>query len=129
MAIRLVSFVVIVIIFAVVANTMAMTARERLAEYATYKAIGFGPGFVAGLIFGESLMITALGGGLGILATFPLAAGIKGAFGTIFPVFKVSPDTVLLQAASALVVGALAGILPTVRAARVRIVDGLRYIG
>ena len=34
-AVRIVSFVVIVIIFAVVANTMAMTARERLAEYAT----------------------------------------------------------------------------------------------
>ena len=42
-AIRIVSFVVIIIIFAVVANTMAMTARERLAEYATLKALGFGP--------------------------------------------------------------------------------------
>src|SRR5690349_22606745 len=42
----IVSFVVIVIIFAVVANTMAMTARERTAEYATLKALGFSPGFV-----------------------------------------------------------------------------------
>ena len=129
MAIRLISFVVIVIIFAVVANTMAMTARERLAEYATFKALGFSPGFVAALIFGESLMLTALGGGLGILATFPLAAAVKGLVGNIFPVFKVSGETVVLQAASALVVGALAGIVPAIRAARVRIVEGLRYIG
>ena len=32
MAIRIVSFVVIVIILAVMANTMAMTARERLSR-------------------------------------------------------------------------------------------------
>ena len=38
----IVSFVVIVIILAVMANTMAMTARERLGEYATLKALGFG---------------------------------------------------------------------------------------
>jgi len=128
-AIRIVSFVVIVIIFAVVANTMAMTARERLAEYATLKALGFGPGFVAALIVGESLMITALGGVLGILATFPAAAAFKAAMGSLFPVFKVAPETVAMQAASALVVGLLAGLLPSIRAARVRIVDGLRYIG
>ena len=41
LAIQAVSFVVIVIIMAVMANTMAMTARERGAEYATLKALGF----------------------------------------------------------------------------------------
>ncbi|HEU0264558.1 MAG TPA: ABC transporter permease, partial [Geobacterales bacterium] len=39
-AIQLVSYVVIVIIMVVVANTMAMTARERLAEQAAMKALG-----------------------------------------------------------------------------------------
>jgi len=129
MAVRIVSFVVIVIIFAVLANTMAMTARERLAEYATLKALGFGPGFVASLIVGESVMITVLGGGLGILATFPAAAAFKGVLGSFFPVFKVAPETVAMQAACALAVGLLAGILPAIRASRVRIVDGLRHIG
>ncbi len=128
-AVRIVSFVVIVIIFAVVANTMAMTARERLAEYATLKALGFSPGFVAALIIGESVMITALGGALGILATFPVAAGFKSAMGSMFPVFNVTPETVAMQVAAAVVVGLLAGILPSIRAARVKIVDGLRYIG
>lgn len=129
MAIRIVSFVVIVIIFAVVANTMAMTARERLAEYATLKALGFGPAFVGMLIVGESLAITLLGGALGILATFPAAAGFKAAMGSLFPVFRVAPETVAMQAACALAVGLLAGLLPSIRAARVRIVDGLRHIG
>jgi putative ABC transport system permease protein len=129
MAVRIVSFVVIVIIFAVVANTMAMTARERLAEYATLKALGFGPEFVAGLILAESVMISLIGGALGILATFPVAAGFKAFLSAMFPVFKVAPDTVALQALAAVVVGLAAGSLPSVRAARVRIVEGLRYVG
>jgi putative ABC transport system permease protein len=128
-AVRIVSFVVILIIFAVVANTMAMTARERLAEYATLKALGFGPGFVAALIVGESLMIAALGGAAGIAATFPAAAAFKAVMGSFFPVFRVAPETVALQAACALAVGALAGLLPSVRASRVPIVEGLRHIG
>jgi putative ABC transport system permease protein len=129
MAVRIVSFVVIVIIFAVVANTMAMTARERMAEYATLKALGFGPGFVAGLIGGESVMITVLGGLLGILATFPVAAVFKSLLGSMFPVFQVAPGTVAMQAAAAVGVGVLAGLAPAIRAGRVKIVDGLRYIG
>jgi putative ABC transport system permease protein len=128
-AIKIVSFVVIVIIFAVVANTMAMTARERLAEYATLKALGFSPGFVAALIVGESIMLTALGGTIGILLTFPAAAAFKAAAGTMFPVFNVTADTIAMQVTAALAVGILAGLLPSIRAARVKIVDGLRYIG
>jgi putative ABC transport system permease protein len=128
-AVRIVSFVVIVIIFAVVANTMAMTARERLAEYATLKALGFGPEFIAALIIGESVMITALGGGIGIALTFPVAAGFKSAMGTMFPVFHVTPETVWMQVTAAAAVGLAAGLLPAVRAARVKIVDGLRYVG
>jgi putative ABC transport system permease protein len=128
-AMKIVSFVVIVIILAVVANTMAMTARERLAEYATLKALGFSPGFVAALIVGESVMMTALGGAIGIALTFPVAAGFKKAMGTFFPVFNVTDETLTMQVIAALTVGVLASILPSIRAARVKIVDGLRYIG
>ena len=73
LAIQAVSFVVIIIIMAVMANTMAMTARERSAEYATLKALGFGAGFVALLIFAESMLIALIGGLAGIALTFPLA--------------------------------------------------------
>jgi putative ABC transport system permease protein len=47
----------------------------------------------------------------------------------MLPIFKVAPETVALQAIAALAVGVLAGILPAARAARVKIVEGLRYIG
>lgn len=128
-AIRIVSFVVIFIILAVMANTMAMTARERLSEYATLKALGFGPGFLAALIFGESLAIAAIGSAIGVALTFPGADWFAAKMGTLFPVFEVSEETLMLQAACALAVGVVAAMLPARRAIRVRIVDGLRAIG
>lgn len=128
LAIQAVSFVVIVIIMAVMANTMAMTARERGAEYATLKALGFGNAFVAGLIVAESLGIALLGGVLGIALTFPLAATFREAMGTLFPIFFVSESTVLMQLAAAALVGAVAALLPAWRTSRVRIVDGLRAV-
>jgi putative ABC transport system permease protein len=128
-AIRIVSFVVIFIILAVMANTIAMTARERLPEYATLKALGFGPGFVARLVFGESLAIALCGAALGVALTFPVAAWFSAELGNFFPVFEVSPGTVALQVACAIGVGVAAALLPGRNAARVRIVEGLRAIG
>ena len=128
-AIRIVSYVVILIILAVMANTMAMTARERLSEYATLKVLGFGPAFLAALIFGESLMICAIGAALGILFTFPVAAWFGGQVGAMFPVFEISRETLLLQIACAIVVGVIAALVPSHRATSVKIVDGLRSIG
>ena len=128
-AIQIVSFLVIFIIMAVMANTMAMTARERMSEYATMKALGFGPARVVTLIFGESLSIALVGAVAAVLATFPVAEWFAGKVGTLFPVFSVSRQTVEMQVMAAVVVGAVAALLPSYRAASVRIVDGLRNIG
>jgi putative ABC transport system permease protein len=126
-AIRIVSYVVILIILAVMANTMAMSARERTSEYATLKAIGFGPRFLALLILGESVLICGLGGALGMALTLPAAAFFKNV-AAIFPIFSVSSGTLIAQAACALAVALAAAVVPAARAARVRIVDGLRAI-
>jgi len=128
LAIQAVSFVVIVIIMAVMANTMAMTARERGPEYATLKALGFGGGFVALLIFGESLLIAAIGGIAGIALTFPLANVFRETLGTFFPIFYISDETVAMQLGAALVVGVVAALFPAWRASRVPVVEGLRAI-
>ena len=128
-AVQAVSLIIVVIIMAVMANTMSMTARERLAEYATLQALGFSPGFVVRLLLGESLLIAALGGVAGLLLTFPLAAAFRSAAGTLFPVFQVSGLTMALQLAAALGVGAVAAAWPAWRMSRIDIVAGLRHIG
>jgi putative ABC transport system permease protein len=129
LAIQAVSYVVIVIIMAVMANTMAMTARERYGEYATFKALGFSNAFVALLIFAESLGIALLGGLLGIAFTFPMAEAFASSIGSILSGFKISEETMVMQLVAAVVIGVVAAAVPAWNAARVRIVDGLRTIG
>lgn len=127
-AIRIVSYVVIVIIMVVAANTMAMTARERIAEYATLKTLGFGGWHVAGVVFGESLVIAMTGGVLGVLLSFPAARWIGLKLAQFIPVFHLTAETIALDLLAAFIVGAVAGVFPTWRGATIRIADGLRRI-
>jgi|KBSSwiStaDraftv2_1062776.scaffolds.fasta_scaffold161720_2 putative ABC transport system permease protein len=129
LAIQAVSFVVIVIIMAVMANTMAMTARERGAEYATLKALGFSNAFVAMLIFAESLGIAVVGGIAAVALTVPIANAFAEKMGSLFPIFFVSQNTMMMQVVAAVVVGVVAAAFPAWRTSRVRIVDGLRAVG
>jgi putative ABC transport system permease protein len=128
-AIQLISFVVIFIIMAVMANTMAMTARERIGEYAVFKTLGFGGGYIAALIFGESLLISVIGCAFGIAFTFPAAKAFGDALSMFFPIFNVARETIYMDVAAALVVGTIAGIFPTWRSINIKIADGLRRIG
>ncbi len=127
-AIQLVSFVVIIIIMAVVANTMAMSVRERTAEYVVFKTLGFGSRHLAGLIFGESFVITMTGCTLGVLATFPAAHAFGETMSTFFPIFIVPPETVYLDLLASGIVAVAAAILPTVRIIHIGIAEGLRKI-
>jgi len=128
-AIKIVSYVVIVIIMVVAANTMAMTARERLGEFATMKTLGFGPRHIAGLVFGESMVISLAGGLLGAVLTFPAGHWIETQLSQFFPVFSISPETVYLQLLAAMLVGVTAALFPTWRAATIGVAEGLRRIG
>jgi putative ABC transport system permease protein len=127
--IRLVSYIVIFIIMAVMANTMAMTVRERMGEYAIMKTLGFGGIYIAGLIFGESLVIGAVGSALGILLTFPAAKAFGDSLSQYFPIFIVSRSTIYMDMAAGLIIASVAAAFPTRLAIRVRIADGLRRIG
>lgn len=128
-AIRIVAYVVIVIIMAVAANTMAMTARERIGEYAVFKTLGFGWWHIAGMIFGESLLIALAGCALGVAMTYPAAALFAAQLDQFFPVFLVEPATIWLDVGLAVLVGIVSGLFPAVRAVRIRIADGLRRLG
>lgn len=128
-AIQFVSYMIIVIIMIVAANTMAMTARERMTEYATLKTLGFGSAYIATIVFGESLVIALTGGVIGVLLTFPGAHWIESELSQYFPAFNVSRLTISLEFLAALVIGTVAAIIPTWRAATIGISEGLRRIG
>jgi len=128
-AIQMVSFVVILIILLVVANTMAMTTRERIGDYAIMKTLGFGGGSIAGMIFGEALVISLTGCLAGMVLTFPAAKAFGHTLSAYFPIFLVSDETIWFDLLFALLIAFFAAIIPARHAIRVGIADGLRRIG
>ena len=128
-AVRVVSFVVIGVILIVLANTMAMTARERQPEYATFKTLGFGPGFLVTLIVGESMAIALLGGILGVGLSVPTADAFSKQVGPLLPVFHVHWKTMALSLGVSLAIGIAAAGLPAWRAVRIRIAEALGHVG
>jgi putative ABC transport system permease protein len=129
LAIQAVSWVVIGVILLVLANTMAMSARERLKEYAVLKTMGFRPRHLSGLILGESLLLSCLGGIIGLALSFPALAAFPLTVRQYFGVFEVSGETLVLGGCISLGVGVLASVLPAWRASRVGIAAALRRVG
>ncbi|MDA8431477.1 MAG: ABC transporter permease [Nitrospiraceae bacterium] len=127
--IQLVSYIVIVIIMAVMANTMAMTVRERTGEYAIMKTLGFGGWHIGGLIFGESLVIAGIGCAAGIALLFPVAKKFGDSLSQFFPIFIVSRNTIYMDMAAGLLVATAAAVFPVWRAISLKIADGLRRMG
>jgi putative ABC transport system permease protein len=112
-------------ILLVAGNTMAYAIRERTGELAVLKAVGFTDRAVLGLVLGESLLLTALGGALGLgLAWLLVAAGDPT--GGALPVFFIPGRDLAVGAALIVLMALAAGILPALQAGRLRIADALR---
>ncbi len=133
----LINGISLIIIFAVtliVANTVAMSARERVTEIAVMRTLGFGRGHILGFILSESVLMSLLGGVLGVLlAKFVfipalVAGGNKTSISIWLVNFKVSPETLALAFVVSVGVGILAGFVPAINSSRLRIVDGLRKV-
>ncbi len=128
-AIKVIAVVVIAIILIVLANTMAMTARERSSEYAVLKTLGFGPWFLFMLIAGESVAIAMIGGTMGAVLSYPGGKIFQEQLESFLAVFEVSTSTVITILAVSFIVGLTAALPPAIRVSRVGIADGLRHIG
>jgi len=111
----------------VTGNTMAIAVRERTAELAVLKAVGFSDGFVLLVVLAESALLATAGGGIGLGLAKTFTSG-GDPTGGILPAFYISPASVAAGLGAALAVGLAAGLLPAVLAMRLRVVDALRRI-
>jgi putative ABC transport system permease protein len=127
--VKIISVLVTGIILLVAANTMAMTARERISEYAVLKTLGFGGRQLLPLIIGESLLIAGAGGVLGIGLMYPIIKLLSAPMRAWFPSFPVAPETYIYAGLTTVLVGLVAAVFPAIRAIRLRIADGLRRVG
>ena len=124
MIVRWILFAVFFTLLLVVGNTMAQSVRERVPELAVLKTLGFSDGSVLGFVLAEAVAMCLLGGVVGLsLATLMGAMVEKGTGGQ----FALSLDgSVWLLGLIAIVVMSLAvGLLPALRASRLKIVDAL----
>jgi putative ABC transport system permease protein len=129
-AMNVMSWAIVGIILLVLGNTMIMAARERTREYAVFKTLGFSAFHLIGLIFGESMFISCLGGGVGLLLTFPIVSGFEKVIPKGFmPIFELEPITIVFAVSSALLIGIIAAVFPIQRALSTKIVDGFRFVG
>jgi ABC-type antimicrobial peptide transport system permease subunit len=76
------------------------------------------------------MLISFLGGGIGLLITFPVIAGFEKVIPKgFFPVFQLENITIILAVSSALLIGVIASIFPIIKAINTKIVDGFRFVG
>lgn len=126
--IQVISFVVILVILTVLANTMAMNVRERTSEYVVFKTLGFGPWHIGLLVLGESLALAMIGGVLGALLSYPAGHIFTEKAGLLID-FNVPPEVMALGLGAAALVGILSAIIPMVRVMTMSIAAGLRRVG
>ena len=112
-------------ILLVAGNTMAYTVRERTNELAVLKAIGFTDRGVLGLVLGESLAITLVGGAMGLVVSWLLVSMGDPTNGS-FPVFYIPTRHLFFGLLLIMAMAFIAGLLPALQAQRLRIADALR---
>jgi len=112
-------------ILLVAGNTMAYAVRERTGELAVLKAIGFTDRGVLGLVLGESLALSFVGGAIGLGLAWMLVSMGDPTDGS-FPVFYIPFSSIFLGFGLIALMAFIAGILPALQAQRLQIADALR---
>lgn len=121
--VRWILFAVFFTLLLVVGNTMAQSMRERVPEMAVLKTLGFSDGTVLGFVLAETLALCAIGGLIGMaLAT---AAGWLIAQSGIPIPLRVEWRVWTAGIIAILLLSLAVGLLPALRAKRLKIVDAL----
>jgi putative ABC transport system permease protein len=111
----------------VMANTMAMSVRERTREVGTLKALGFQRGTIAWLFVGESLLVATVGAALGIGIALMVFRSIDlSLYIPNFISFIPTPETLAAAFALALLVGVASVIYSAHRVSGMTIAEALR---
>ncbi|HTF85994.1 MAG TPA: ABC transporter permease [Cellvibrio sp.] len=109
----------------VAGNTMAQSVRERIPELAILKTLGFSDIAVLNMVLAESLLISCIGGALGLGAAWLVTSGMADQVAAFMPGFVMSASVVTLGIVVMLLLGLLTGILPALQGMRLSIVNAL----
>jgi len=126
---RSIGSAVVLTMLLISANTMMMSARERVRELGIMKSLGFSDGYVFRLLVGESLLIVTLGtlfgaGGAWLIINVS-HFNPKPDF---FPVFYVPTLSMLGAFGIAVLTGLISGLVPAVNGMRLNAAEALKSV-
>ena len=107
-----------------VMNIMLVSVTERTSEIGLKKAIGAGKGAILGQFLTEAVVLTSLGGLVGVLVGVILSKVISMLNGT--PT-AISPAAAILAVLFSMAIGIIFGLLPSYKAANLNPIDALRH--
>lgn len=110
----------------VIANTMAQSVRERTNEIGVLKTLGVQNGRVVGLVLAEALMLTVLGGCIGLFFAYGAVEGVGSMIRQYMPIFEIGSQTLIASIVMMLALGIIAGLWPATQAMRLKITEALR---
>lgn len=115
------------------ANTMFSAVTSRTREIGTLRALGFSRPSILLSFLGESLLLCALGGIVGLLATLPLSFLTFGTMNTSTfaeSTFSFRFDGLVISVAliMTLAMGLFGGLFPAIRAVRLNVINALREL-
>ncbi|GAB2498170.1 ABC transporter permease [Arenimonas alkanexedens] len=122
--VRWILFAVFFTLLLVVGNTMAQSVRERVPQFAVLKTLGFSDNSVLGFVLAETVAMCTIGGLLGLSLATLLGAAISRVAGPMMPV-AVDGRVWLTGVIAIVVLSLVVGLLPALRARRLKIVDAL----
>jgi putative ABC transport system permease protein len=115
----------------IVANSVAMSTRERTAEFATLRALGFRTRHLLGLLAGETFLIALAGAAVGCVGAWGICRILAGRTigGGLLVNLEIGPPGILFAVVAAAFISLFSTAVPALRALRLNIAEALRYVG
>ena len=115
----------------IVANSVAMSTRERTAEFATLRALGFRSRHLLSLLAAEAFLIALAGAAVGCLGAWGVCRILAGRTigGGLLVNLEIGLPGILFAVVAAAVISLFSTAVPALRALRLNIAEALRYVG